>query len=41
VPAFLAEEGFAPPGCDHPRGARFTMAACESPMVLRRPEARH
>jgi len=41
VPATLADEGFAAPGCDHPRGARFTMAACEGPMVLRRPEAQH
>src|SRR5918992_5634776 len=30
---------FAQPGCDHPRGARFTMAACEGPMVLHRPYA--
>jgi hypothetical protein len=30
---------FSPPGCDHPRGARFTMAACEGPMVLHRPYA--
>ena len=30
---------FAAPGCDHPRGARFTMAACEGPMVLHRPYA--
>ena len=29
----------APPGCDHPRGARFTMAACEGPTVLHRPYA--
>jgi hypothetical protein len=28
-----------PPGCDHPRGARFTMAACEGPAVLHRPYA--
>jgi hypothetical protein len=28
--------GFASPGCDHPRGARFTMmAACEGATVLR------
>jgi hypothetical protein len=30
---------YAEPGCDHPRGARFTMAACEGPMVLHRPYA--
>jgi hypothetical protein len=30
---------YSPPGCDHPRGARFTMAACEGPMVLHRPYA--
>lgn len=29
-------ESFARPGCDQPRGARFTMAACERPMVLHR-----
>jgi hypothetical protein len=29
----------AGPGCDHPRGARFTMVACEGPMVLHRPYA--
>jgi hypothetical protein len=29
----------ADPGCDHPRGARFTMVACEGPMVLHRPYA--
>ena len=34
-------EGFAPPGCDHARGARFTMAACERAMVLHRPRAWH
>jgi hypothetical protein len=28
-----------PPGCDRPRGARFTMAGCESPAVLHRPVA--
>jgi hypothetical protein len=26
---------FAPPGCDQPRGARFTMAACEGTEILR------
>jgi hypothetical protein len=26
-------------GCDHPRGAKFTMVACEGPMVLHRPYA--
>lgn len=36
-PTFLAER-FARPGCDHPRGARFTMAACD-PRVLNRPVA--
>src|SRR5688500_6254439 len=30
---------FAPPGCDRPRGAGFTMVACEGPMVLHRPYA--
>ena len=30
---------YAEPGCDHPRGARFTMVACEGPMVLHRPYA--
>jgi hypothetical protein len=30
---------YAEPGCDHPRGARFTMVACEEPMVLHRPYA--
>ena len=37
----LADAGprYAEPGCDHPRGARFTMAACEGPMVLHRPYA--
>jgi hypothetical protein len=29
----------AEPGCDHPRGAQFTMVACEGPMVLHRPYA--
>ena len=29
----------APPGCDQPRGARFTMAACERPKILDRPAA--
>ena len=28
-----------PLGCDRPRGARFTMAACKGPMVLDRPYA--
>ena len=27
------------PSCDHPRGTRFTMVACEGPMVLHRPYA--
>ena len=26
--------GFAPPGCDHPRGARFTLPACEAAIEL-------
>jgi hypothetical protein len=34
-----AAENFARPGCDQPRGARFTMVACEGPMVLHRPYA--
>ena len=34
-----AAPNYAEPGCDHPRGARFTMAACEGPMVLHRPYA--
>jgi hypothetical protein len=34
-----ASPRYAEPGCDHPRGARFTMAACEGPMVLHRPYA--
>jgi hypothetical protein len=25
--------------CDHPRGARFSMVACEGPMILHRPYA--
>ena len=32
----LVEASFAPPGCDHPRGARFTMAACRVTTVVRR-----
>ena len=28
-----------PPGCDLPRGARFTMAGCEGPAELHRPVA--
>jgi hypothetical protein len=35
----FAEARFEPPGCDHPRGARFTMVACEGPMILHRPAA--
>ena len=34
-----AAEGLARPGCDHARGARFTMVGCEGPMVLHRPYA--
>ena len=37
--AALPADGFAPPGCDHPRGARFTLPACEAAMVLHRPYA--
>jgi hypothetical protein len=29
----------AEPGCDQPRGARFTLTACAGPMVLHRPYA--
>jgi hypothetical protein len=36
--AIVAAERIAP-GCEHPRGARFTMAACEGPAVLHRPYA--
>jgi hypothetical protein len=37
----FAEAGarFASPACDQPRGARFTMVACEGPMILNRPAA--
>jgi hypothetical protein len=28
-----------PMGCDHPRGAQFTMVACNKPMILHRPAA--
>jgi hypothetical protein len=31
-----AADSYARPGCDHARGARFTMVACEGPMVLHR-----
>ena len=37
--SFASTARSADPGCDHPRGARFTMAACEGPMVLHRPYA--
>jgi hypothetical protein len=37
--SFASTVRYAEPGCDHPRGARFTMAACEGPMVLHRPYA--
>jgi hypothetical protein len=30
---------YEPPGCEHPRGAQFTMAACEGSRVLNRPAA--
>jgi hypothetical protein len=30
---------YEPPGCEHPRGARFTMAACEGSRILNRPAA--
>jgi hypothetical protein len=36
---FASSARYAEPGCDHPRGARFTMVACEGPMVLHRPYA--
>jgi hypothetical protein len=36
---FASTVRYAEPGCDHPRGAQFTMAACEGPMVLHRPYA--
>jgi hypothetical protein len=39
LPVAAAAEGFARPGCDHARGARFTMVGCEGPMVLHRPYA--
>jgi hypothetical protein len=35
----LTFAGFAPPGCDHPRGARFSMPACDAPRILDRPAA--
>jgi hypothetical protein len=35
----LPAEGFGPPGCDHPRGAHFTLPACESAVVFHRPYA--
>jgi hypothetical protein len=28
-----------PMACDHPRGAQFTMVACDEPMILHRPAA--
>ena len=34
-----AAERLAPPPCDHTRGARYALAACEGPMVLHRPYA--
>jgi hypothetical protein len=37
--AAVAADGFARPGCDHARGARFTLVACEGPAVLHRPYA--
>jgi hypothetical protein len=30
---------FAPMACDQPRGATFTLAACDGPMILNRPAA--
>jgi hypothetical protein len=36
---FAAAARDASPGCDHPRGAHFTMVACEGPMILNRPAA--
>jgi hypothetical protein len=35
----LPAAGFAPPGCDHPRGARFMLPACEAAIEL--PIQRH
>jgi hypothetical protein len=37
--AFASADSFAPPGCDHARGARFTLAVCKRPVVLHRPYA--
>jgi hypothetical protein len=37
--AALPQAGLAPPGCDQPRGARFTLPACADGKVLRRPYA--
>lgn len=34
----IAEATFGPPGCDHPRGARFTMAACRVTTPIRHPK---
>jgi hypothetical protein len=31
--------GYEAPGCKHPRGASFTMPACEASMTLERPAA--
>ena len=32
-------ERLAPMACDQPRGARFTLVACDGPMILNRPAA--
>ena len=32
-------EGLAPMACDQPRGAPFTLVACDGPMILNRPAA--
>jgi hypothetical protein len=35
----LSAEALGPPGCDHPRGAHFTLPACDSELVFHRPYA--
>jgi hypothetical protein len=34
-----AAERLAPPDCDYTRGTRYTLLACEGPMILHRPYA--
>ena len=34
-----AAERLAPPTCDYTRGTRYTLLACEGPMILHRPYA--